>query len=368
MNVRHLLFLDANALWHRRLAEALGDRVKTTAFLPRAGWLPKLGKPHTQAPDKTRLVTATLPRGWASIAAQIVQPWIAARLLKHWSTPGTVAILASPAYHVLAKSLRGRLPYVYYGADDYRTYVGWGSGTAKAERDICRGAMLSVFVSEALRQRAVADYGLDERRTFVSPNATEPRFERVGKEIANPPEELLGRPGPILGILGALTDRLDIDLVRSVARLQQIGTFLVAGPVDPSVEAREEWLRTDPKVLLTGRIPHTEMHRYALAMDVALIPYARTPLNEYCSPMRLYDHLATGVAIFAADTCDQLRRCQSDTVVVAPASDLPSLIADRIGSVRGSPVPAGIYWSTRARDLIAAMNALANSQERKVAS
>jgi len=240
------------------------------------------------------------------------------------------------------------MPYIYYCADDYRAYHGWGDEIAEAEAEMCYGAALSVFVSDSLRQRAVREYGLDPALTFVSPNGTEPRFAGI------PAKRLPGlheRSGRILGILGALTDRLDFDLIRRAAELDEVGTLLIAGSVSTEVAQRESWLHTNPKIVITGWLEHDQMHHYALAMDAALIPYRRTPLNQHCSPMRLYDHLATGVPIFATDACDQINKMKAPNLFSAPATELLQKISNLIGTPRNHCPSEGIFWTDRAEAL-----------------
>lgn len=362
MKALDLLFVDANTLWHRRLAEALGEYTSTLALLPRSGILPGLGVPMPVASgDGTNFLPIRMIRGWASTSSPLAQRWLAYSVLRKLASEKTVAVLATPAYRVLAHQLRGNLPYIYYCADDYRGYSGWGSKTAEAEAEMCGGAALSVFVSEALRARAVAEYGLSQGKTLVSPNATEPRFAGASDML---PAQLKGCPRPILGVLGALSDRLDLDLVRRAAELPEVGTFLIAGPIQSDLTTLD-WL-ANSKVLVAGRIPHEEIHRWALAMDAALIPYADTPLNYHCSPMRLYDHLATGVPIFASDTCDQVSGASEPGVCVLPRDQLLAAIQDQIGCASATPLRNGIFWADRARVLVSRIGAAAAAGEQRI--
>ncbi|MEM9153694.1 MAG: hypothetical protein AAGB13_01475 [Cyanobacteria bacterium P01_F01_bin.33] len=362
MNGSSFLFFDANTLWHKRLVESLGEVADVTAFLPRSGCRIALGKRESFGSGRSSFVPLTLPWGWASTVASFVQPWLAGQVIRRFATLQTVAILASPAYRVLARHMRGHLPYVYYGTDDYRSYVGWGHDTAIAEAEICRGAMLSIFVSESLRSRAIREYGLPPNQTFVSPNATEPRFLGPADVI---PELLIGRPRPVLGILGALTDRLDLNLIRSATQLPQVGSLLIAGPVHPDI-AHQPWL-SHPKLVVSGKIPHEQMHSYALSMDAALIPYSATRLNYHCSPLRMYDHLATGVPIFAADTCDQIKRKQASGLMVRSPAQLVKGIESHVGDPRVLRRDEDLFWSRRAQDLNDSITAARAEVQRRTA-
>ncbi|MBJ3775927.1 glycosyltransferase family protein [Acuticoccus mangrovi] len=350
-----LLFLDTNTLWHRRIAEALAARVATAAVVPEAGLVPSVPRFSEAGPLTTFAIR--LPRGWASGTADIGQRLLARLVRRLAASLGErpVLVFSSPAYRPLARFLGEHFPVVTYTADDYRAYRGWRA-VAEAEAELARRAVLNVYVSEALRQRAIAEHGIDPARTLVSPNATEPRFAtRPGGR----PAELADRKRPVVGILGGLSERLDLDLVARVAALDRVGTLLVAGPVSAGAARRAPWLDS-PKVVVTGPLPHDEMHRYAHAVDAGLIPYAPTALNHAASPMRLYDHLATGAPVFATNACDQINRLAAPGLTVLP----PHHLVEAIDSALAAPArherrADTLMWSARAVPLAGAIEAAA---------
>lgn len=300
--------------------------------------------------DGLDVVQVTLPPGWASTTALIGQH-ILQRVIKRVATrfeAPPYVVLSSPAYAHLAPHLAESFPIVSYTADDYREYLGWGGDLVKyKEQRIHALADLSVFVSSALCDRAIAEFGLSRGRTLICPNATESRFAQHDLPM---PEELKNQPGPIVGVLGGLSERLDLDLVAQIAAIPSIGTFLVVGPVPDGILVRYPVLRNS-NVIITGSLPHSDMHRYALAMDAGLIPYARTQLNYCCSPMRLFDHLATGVPIFAVAGCHQIDNITFKNVVVAEGDAIVGQIelALRQGLGPRQPAPEGCLWDSRAK-------------------
>jgi len=334
---RRYVFVSADTIWHRKLAEALAGQGETVALTMATGWPAPLQLPAAE-PGVLQCVPCRLPPGWASKTAQVGQRLLAVqvkRIARHMGGRAGV-ILTGPHLTVLARQIKPRLPYAYYCADDYRSYVGWGGAArvAAAERQLVSGATVSIFVSEALRDRAVKEYGLDVGRTLVSPNATEERFDC---EHPDPHDTLPFPPlkRPVVGILGGLSARLDLELVRHIAELPDVGTLLVVGPIEESVRAREPWVvRPGGKIHVTGPVDHSLIHVYAKRIDLALIPYGHSALNWFCSPMRLYDHLATGVEIFATDACDQVNRMRSSPITVGPAPAVISGILEAIGSRR----------------------------------
>lgn len=309
--------------------------------------------------DGLETVDVTLPPGWASHGSFFAQYFlwqVIKRIAKRFQKRPCV-LLSSPAYAPLAGKLRKDFSLISYTADDYRSYKGWGGNSVvEKELRIQTIADLAVFVSEALRNRAVKEFALSRKQTLVSANATEPRFS---DRRALMPAELVGRPGPIVGILGGISDRLDLDVVARVASSPLIGTFLVAGPISEGLVDRFPVFR-NKNVVISGYIPHSEMHRYAQAMDAALILYAKTDLNYFCSPMRLYDHLATGVPIFASESCNQINISDFANVIVRPSEMIPAELdlAIKTGLPLKSTSPDHYYWESRASQLLAAISSI----------
>jgi hypothetical protein len=367
---RPVVFVDANAIWHRRIAEALAERRDTAAVLPRRyfGEQPdRLLGSKSEDRQALRLHPLSAMPGWASVLSAVGQLQIA-RCVDAIASEldcQPVVVLTSPVYKRAARLLQGHHPLIYYCADDYREYKGFGGPrVAEAEAEIIRRCALSIFVSEALRRRAVSDYGVQPATTLVSANATEPRFLRdacKAPRIPASPAILAGRRRPMVGVLGGLSDRLDLQLLLAVANLDEVGTLAIIGSVSPDTASRALQLRESDKVIITGAVPHSDMHTYAQAFDVALIPYAHTALNYFCSPLRLYDHLATQVTIFATDACDQINAFGKPIVVGGP-QELPQLIAHSLRSSAlaqlGTEMSQPILWSCRAAKMLDAIDAL----------
>jgi hypothetical protein len=361
-----ILFVDANTIWHRRLAVALGEvAAPTIAFAPYRSWLP--GRAMETLDDSgTRFVSVGLLPGWASKTAAVGQrhlSWLVGNLIKRCRGEAVV-ILTSPKYTPLARRLRGRVKLVYFCADDYRSYAGWGGNSiAAAETEMVEACALSVFASEALRERAIAENGVHPKNTLVSPNATEPRFLPAGPVTV--PAGIAGIPRPVVGVLGNVNERLDLPVLKAVADREEVGTLLIAGSVAESARVAAPWLDRHAKIRVTGRLPHEEMHLYARSMDVGLIPYARMALNHYCSPLRLYDHLAAGMPVFATDCCDQINRLDEPRVTVSGRERLADAIESHFAASLHDPVSPvaptpnrgpGLLWTDRAKRLRQSMN------------
>ncbi|MEI6891695.1 MAG: hypothetical protein V5783_05935, partial [Pontiella sp.] len=77
--------------------------------------------------------------------------------------------------------------------------------------------------------------------------------------------------------------------------------------------------------------------------------------NRMCSPMRLFDQLATGAPIVATAACEQLGEFP-DRVRVAPdAKDFAVALKDVLESPPNHIAPGGNTWSDRAEAMLNVM-------------
>ena len=125
----------------------------------------------------------------------------------------------------------------------------------------------------------------------------------------------------------------------------------MVGPEDEALEGDRalERLRANPKVHFLGAKPHAEMPQWMAAFDVAVIPYAETPFNYFCSPMRLYDHLAIGQPIIATPHCDQI--AARDDVIVGDLTAIPRLIEAALTRLAKGRTPRLETWDDRVEAL-----------------
>lgn len=333
-------FLDVNTLWRRKFAEALRKRVTgTLLFAPHA-----MGQTALAEPDD---VAIALPPGWAGPTSMLAMPLLHYRIDRLARTCGgtiDTLVLTTPHYWPLVRRAGSIRQIIYYCSDDYRSYHGWdATRMARDEAQLCRRATLSIFVSEALRARAVDEYALDANKTIVSPNATEPRFA----EPRAIPAEAVGLPGPVFGVAGVFGARIDTAFLAAIADDPRVGTLALVGPIDASLagDAALARLRGNPRVRFFGAQPHARMPDWMAAFDVAIIPYAPTVFNRFCSPMRLYDHRAIGQPIVATPYCAQI--ADYSDVLVGEQADVPRLVGQALATLANGRVPRIETWDMR---------------------
>jgi hypothetical protein len=149
-------------------------------------------------------------------------------------------------------------------------------------------------------------------------------------------------------VIGGVNHRLDFELLECVSRIAALGTLLFVGPV--AKESREDvqrLQRASNKVLFLGSKPRDELPAWMQLLDVALIPYRATEFNRFCSPMRLFDHLASSRSIVATTACPQISEFSPPVVMGGDAEFLRLTEAMLTGKSAPKTCDSRITWQAR---------------------
>ena len=336
--------IDVNTIWRRQFGLALRRRWSDTFLIS-----PRKMALKGAAPTEEGVDSISLPPGWATRTSAVAMPILGRRLRSLAARRGgriETIIFTSFHYLPLARSLHRDTQIIYYCSDDYSGYDGWGGEAALSrEAEMCQLASLSIFVSVALQDRAIASYGLNPAKCIVAANASEPRFSKPSLV----PPGLAALPKPVFGTVGVFGDRINYEFLEAVARSPQVGSLALVGPVTASAgsDAAIERLRQNAKVHWFGSQPHDQLHMWMAGIDIAVIPYANSRFNYFCSPMRLWDHLAIGQPILATDACDQVGRHPGIWVVGESDDTLESRVAGAVRDYAAGRNPRLETWDDR---------------------
>jgi teichuronic acid biosynthesis glycosyltransferase TuaH len=187
---------------------------------------------------------------------------------------------------------------VLYGTDDF---AGGGDlmdlpthWLQKQEQAQLNRANRIVAVSETLVARwSDMGYQVD----FV-PNGCDDR--RYASIDSAPAATDITLPAPIAGIVGHLSERLDLDYVEAVADTGH--SLLLVGPRQASFQPeRMAALLARPNVQWVGAKPTEQMPSYLKAIKVGLTPYADSQFNRASFPLKTLEYLAAGRAAVSTD-------------------------------------------------------------------
>jgi alpha-maltose-1-phosphate synthase len=323
------------------------------------------------APDPPAGVTVeSLPGpGKGASAAERVstepdrQAWLEERLRSF----GAAALYERIALHSAAGSAAARrlaIPHLVelnapllHEATRYRT-LAEPQVADLLERSVLRGADLVLAVSGPLARYARTR---GARRVAVCPNG-------VDTVLFAPPAARSVRP-PAAVFTGTLRPWHGIETLAAAWRL--------LGPAAPSLTVVGDGpgrpLLEGVGARVTGPVPHAEVPAALAGADIGIAPYA-ADAPPYFSPLKLFEYLAAGLAVVAAEIPGVTELVDERTAVLVPPGDpdalagaVASLAADRRRLARlgraGRVLAERHTWGHRAREILYELGAPAMGAE-----
>jgi teichuronic acid biosynthesis glycosyltransferase TuaH len=314
-------------------------------------------------PNLHRLTPVALPArdrvGMSQLTSAIVARDIvsAARNLGHRID---TVIDCAPLAPVLGRC--GERRKIYWAQDDFEamaSLVGVSPARMrKGDRALARKADL-VIASSPLVATHIAALGA---RVELIPFGCDPSV--FGAALDSAPAAAVTLPRPIAGFMGHIGERIDLDLLLSVAAT---GTsLLLVGPRHPRFDmAGFSSLLAHPNVQWVGPQQFGDLPPFLAAMDVGLVPYNHSPFNESSFPLKTLEYLAAGLPVVATDLpairwldCPFISVAESPGDFAAAVSRAIAEPRDRAAKQRLYDFAAGHSWSARANEFLHAVNAV----------
>jgi teichuronic acid biosynthesis glycosyltransferase TuaH len=240
----------------------------------------------------------------------------------------------------------GNVVNVFYGTDDYVAGAELMGVSAhyqlRQEIRVMGRADVVAAVSPQLAERW-AGFGA---HPVVIPNGCWPM--KAGERTALP--ELKDLPQPVVGLIGQLSDRIDLSVLNAIADAGF--SLLIVGPLDPRwKERRFKELVSRSHVYYTGQVPAEAVPSYLDAIDIGITPYRDTAFNQASFPLKTLEYLGAGVPVVSTDIpaarwlrADLARGEQArwaDRIMVLAGNSADFVHAIRRIAASGSPAATG---------------------------
>ena len=245
-----------------------------------------------------------LPSGWMKRYPRLGMRPIG-RAVRRWrrdeAPDGRLVLVGTYPYYLYLRDLVRPDLFVYFNIDDYALYWPGQAGQVRdLERRAVREADLTVCVSRlrADELRAAVPEAAGRVRHLPHGAPSSSLSEHPWERPAPPPDDLAAVPGPRLGYVGTLEDRVDWPLLTRLSESVPGASIVLIGK--PGPDGSEPWhadrarCLARPNVHAIGWRTQAEIHRYNRAFDVCLIPYRVShPFNRACNPTKIMDAMAT---------------------------------------------------------------------------
>ena len=252
----------------------------------------------------------------------------------------TVQAVVLASCHDLMSAVEAPIS-VFYGTDDFVA----GSPLARIpearlrrqEAKHLREANRIVAVSTALAQNWEArGYSVE-----LIPNGVDSDLF-AATDVAPLPDDV-ELPGPVVGFVGQLADRIDLSMLEVVA--DRGHALLLVGPHHHAFAIeRVEHLLARPNVQWVGNKPFESLPSYLRVCKVGITPYTTSSFNEASFPLKTLEYLAAGRAVVASDL-PAVRWLDTDLVRIASTA---SEFADQVTAALDEPSPPELVARRRA--------------------
>jgi glycosyltransferase involved in cell wall biosynthesis len=192
---------------------------------------------------------------------------------------------------------------VYDITDDWTTFSGNQAHlevVKHQDHKLCVGATQVIVCSDQL---------FKDKRNIVEPNRLHlipngvhvDHYLTVSDDCETAHPVALNWQKPVFGYTGTIHgDRVDVNLVAEIAKLNPNATIAMVGPNLLDFEDLSR-LSIHSNIVFTGAKPYSELPEIMRAFDVCIVPHLVTPFTESLNPIKLWEYLAAGKPIVSTN-------------------------------------------------------------------
>ena len=171
------------------------------------------------------------------------------------------------------------------------------------------------------------------------------------------PADLAHFPRPLIGFVGALYDRCDVQLLRDLAAAFPEGSVVLIGPIQMDTTPLMA-----PNIHILGTRPYATLPAYVQGFDVGIIPYVLSAETLAVDPLKLLEYCAAGVPCVTTALPEARKYASVVRVTDSRGAFIDgvraALAEDRdMARARGQALARAHTWQRRAEALLQILNA-----------
>jgi glycosyltransferase involved in cell wall biosynthesis len=140
---------------------------------------------------------------------------------------------------------------------------------------------------------------------YPFPSSVDCKHFAQARALEDVAEDQKHLPRPRLGYAGVIDERIDLDLIREIARRRPDWHIVMIGPV---VKIDAAALPNDPNIHWLGMKSYSDLPVYLAGWDVALMPFAINESTRFISPTKTPEYLAAGLPVVSTPIRDVKRQ------------------------------------------------------------
>ncbi|MBU1203173.1 glycosyltransferase [Patescibacteria group bacterium] len=139
----------------------------------------------------------------------------------------------------------------------------------------------------------------DQPNVYWMPNGVD--IKHYNKKFALINRDIADIKKPIIGYLGVIQDKVDLDLVKYLAEHNRDKSVVLVGPVWAEQESKKAELEKEENIFFLGYKKYSDAPIYIQQFDVGIIPHKTAGFSASTNPMKMYEYLACGKPVVATE-------------------------------------------------------------------
>jgi len=213
------------------------------------------------------------------------------QLIKDYRINKFVFINSFNPFYSLKFNSTNPLLKIYHSVDniEHASFIKKHGG--KLEKQAVATSDLTIVTSTQLRNKLMQF----SDNVHLIPNAANiTLFAKAITEPYSKPIELRNTDNIVIGYIGNLDNRLDIDLIELIAENYSSSKILLVGPIEKASKKSYDNLKSYDNIIFTGKKAVEELPKYLKYMDCCIIPFKKNKLTASIYPLKINEYLAAG--------------------------------------------------------------------------
>lgn len=168
------------------------------------------------------------------------------------------------------------------------------------EENIIKNADIVFVVSQKLLEKAQKS----NKNSYRMLDGTV--YENFQKNPEHVPEDIKYIKKPILGYLGTINERVDMDLLEFISKELPYTSLVLIGDIHYrriDISRFKRCNSENDNIYFLGGKSYEELGNYTRFFDVCILPY-KPALSTFIFPTKIFDYLATGAPIVSTNVMD----------------------------------------------------------------